>query len=67
MTSTFVTKQSDSKSSALFEVVGSPARYEVVTSPLLRRSGRPFEDKVLSNAKEKGKVFVTFSQPMEKQ
>ncbi|XP_067461201.1 xin actin-binding repeat-containing protein 1 isoform X2 [Thunnus thynnus] len=67
VTSTFVTKQSDSKSSALFEVVGSPARYEVVTSPLLRRSGRPFEDKVLSNAKEKGKVFVTFSQPMEKQ
>ncbi|KAM7378871.1 hypothetical protein PAMP_004465 [Pampus punctatissimus] len=66
VTSTFVTKQSDSKSSALFEVVGSPARYEVVTSPLLQRSGRPFEDKMLSNTKEKGKVFVTFSQPKEK-
>ncbi|XP_044075033.1 xin actin-binding repeat-containing protein 1 isoform X2 [Siniperca chuatsi] len=65
VTSTFVTKQSDSKSSALFEVVGSPARYEVMTSPLIRRSGRPFEDKV-SNAKEEGTVFVTFSQPKEK-
>ncbi|XP_062285370.1 xin actin-binding repeat-containing protein 1 [Scomber scombrus] len=67
VTSTFVTKQSDSESSALFGVVGSPARYEVMASPLLRRSGRPFEDKVLGNTKEKGKVFVTFSQPMEKQ
>ncbi|XP_071347951.1 xin actin-binding repeat-containing protein 1 isoform X2 [Trachinotus anak] len=61
-TSTFVTKQSDTKSSALFEVVGSPTRYEVMTSPLMRRSGRPFED----NAKEEGTVFVTFSQPKEK-
>ncbi|XP_070775550.1 LOW QUALITY PROTEIN: xin actin-binding repeat-containing protein 1 [Enoplosus armatus] len=66
VTSTFVTKQSDSKSSALFEVVGSPARYEVMTSPLIRRSGRPFEDKVSNNAKEEGTVFVTFSQPKEK-
>ncbi|XP_051261396.1 xin actin-binding repeat-containing protein 1 isoform X2 [Dicentrarchus labrax] len=65
VTSTFVTKQSDSKSSALFEVVGSPARYEVVTSPLIRRSGRSFEEKVPSNAKEEGTVFVTFSQPKE--
>lgn len=65
VTSTFVTKQSDSKSS-LFEVVGSPARYEVVTSPLIRRSGRFFEDKVKSNGKEEGTVFVTFSQPKEK-
>ncbi|KAL7386772.1 hypothetical protein ABVT39_013399 [Epinephelus coioides] len=64
VTSTFVTKQSDSKSSALFEVVGSPARYEVMTSPLIRRAGRPFDDKVLSN--EEGTVFVTFSQPKEK-
>uniref|UniRef100_A0A3B4WJW4 Xin actin binding repeat containing 1 n=1 Tax=Seriola lalandi dorsalis TaxID=1841481 RepID=A0A3B4WJW4_SERLL len=62
MTSTFVTKQSDAKSSALFEVVGSPTRYKVMTSPLMRRSGRPFED----NAKEEGTVFVTFSQPKEK-
>lgn len=66
MTSTYVTKQSDSKSSALFEVVGSPARYEVVTSPLMQRSGHPFEDKVLSDTKEEGTVFVTFSQPKEK-
>lgn len=66
VTSTFVTKQSDSKSSALFEVVGSPARYEVVTSPLMQRSGHPFEEKVLSSAKEEGTVFVTFSQPKEK-
>ncbi|XP_037643199.1 xin actin-binding repeat-containing protein 1 isoform X1 [Sebastes umbrosus] len=66
VTSTFVTKQSDSKSSTLFEVVGSPARYEVMTSPIIRRSGRPFEDKVLSNANEEGTVFVTFSQPKEK-
>uniref|UniRef100_A0A665XAH3 Xin actin binding repeat containing 1 n=1 Tax=Echeneis naucrates TaxID=173247 RepID=A0A665XAH3_ECHNA len=66
MTSTFVTKQSDTKSSALFEVVGNPTRYEVMTSPLMRRSGRLFEDKALSNAKEEGTVFVTFSQPKEK-
>lgn len=66
VTSTFVTKQSDSKSSALFEVVGSPARYEVMTSPLIRRSGRSFEDKMQSNSKEEGTVFVTFSQPKEK-
>uniref|UniRef100_UPI0037E78259 xin actin-binding repeat-containing protein 1-like n=1 Tax=Semicossyphus pulcher TaxID=241346 RepID=UPI0037E78259 len=66
VTSTFVTKQSDSKSSALFEVVGSPARYEVMTSPVIRRSGRPFEEKVLTNANEEGTVFVTFSQPKEK-
>nr|XP_020460188.1 xin actin-binding repeat-containing protein 1 [Monopterus albus] len=64
--STFVTKQSDNNSSTLFEVVGNPARYEVTTSPLMRRSGRFFEDKVLSNAKEEGTVFVTFSQPKEK-
>lgn len=67
VTSTFVTKQSDSKSSALFEMVGGPARYEVMTSPSLARAGRPFEDGVSGNSKEKGKVFVTFSQPMEKQ
>lgn len=66
VTSTFVTKQSDSKSSALFEVVGSPTRYEVMTSPLIRRSGRPVKDNVPSNAKEEGMVFVTFSQPKEK-
>ncbi|XP_054452432.1 xin actin-binding repeat-containing protein 1 [Anoplopoma fimbria] len=66
VTSTFVTKQSDSKSSALFEVVGSPARYEVMTSPIIRRSGRPFEDKSLKHTNEEGTVFVTFSQPKDK-
>ncbi|KAM3605176.1 uncharacterized protein V6R79_021823 [Siganus canaliculatus] len=60
VTSTFVTKQSDSKSSGLFEVVGSPARYEVVTSPAIRRSARSFDEKA------DGSVFVTFSQPSEK-
>ncbi|XP_030017303.1 xin actin-binding repeat-containing protein 1 [Sphaeramia orbicularis] len=66
VTSTVVTKQSDSKTPALFEVVGNPARYEVMSSPLMRRSGRPFEDKVLNKPKEEGTVFVTFSQPVEK-
>uniref|UniRef100_G3PGL1 Xin actin binding repeat containing 1 n=1 Tax=Gasterosteus aculeatus TaxID=69293 RepID=G3PGL1_GASAC len=65
VTSTTVTKQSDSKSSALFEVVGNPARYEVMTSPLIRRSGRTRE-KVLNHTNEGGTVFVTFSQPKEK-
>lgn len=65
-TSTFVTKQSDSKSSALFEVIGSPTRYEVMTSPLMQRSARPFEEKVSSKAKKDGTVFVTFSQPKNK-
>ncbi|XP_014857696.1 PREDICTED: xin actin-binding repeat-containing protein 1 isoform X2 [Poecilia mexicana] len=66
VTSTFVTNQPDSKTSALFEVVGGPARYEVTTSPLMQRSGRPFQDKVLSNARQNGTVFVTFSQPKQK-
>ncbi|KAM8849598.1 xin actin-binding repeat-containing protein 1 isoform 2-T4 [Spinachia spinachia] len=65
VTSTIVTKQSDSKPSALFEVVGNPARYEVMTSPLIRRSGRA-EDEVLNHMSEEGTVFVTFSQPKEK-
>uniref|UniRef100_A0A3Q2PSC1 Xin actin binding repeat containing 1 n=1 Tax=Fundulus heteroclitus TaxID=8078 RepID=A0A3Q2PSC1_FUNHE len=66
VTSTFVTNHPDNKTSALFEVAGGPSRYEVMTSPLWQRSGRPFEDKVLSNAKEDGTVFVTFSQPNQK-
>ncbi|KAK1879564.1 Xin actin-binding repeat-containing protein 1 [Dissostichus eleginoides] len=66
VTSTFVTKQSESKPSALFEVVGNPTKYEVMTSPLIRRSARPFEEKVLSTANNEGTVFVTFSQPKEK-
>ncbi|XP_075876751.1 xin actin-binding repeat-containing protein 1 isoform X2 [Nelusetta ayraudi] len=65
VTSTFFTKQADSKSSALFEVDGKPTRYGVVTSPLFQRSGQSFEDKVPNNAKDEGTVFVTFSQPKE--
>ncbi|CAJ1071598.1 xin actin-binding repeat-containing protein 1-like isoform X2 [Xyrichtys novacula] len=67
VTSTVVTKQSDANSSALFEVVGSPAKYEVMTSPSVKRSGCLFQDKMSRNPKEEGKVFVTFSQPKEKQ
>lgn len=66
VTSTVVTKQSDNKPAALFEVVGSPARYEVMTSPVIKRSGGVFEEKASSSTKEEGKVFVTFSQAKEK-
>lgn len=61
-TSTFVTKQSETKASSVFEVVSSPTRYEVMTSPLIRRSGRPFTESTQSNVKEGGAVFVTFGQ-----
>ncbi|XP_061926282.1 xin actin-binding repeat-containing protein 1 isoform X1 [Entelurus aequoreus] len=61
--STFVTKQSDSMPAALFEVVGSPTRYEVMTSPLVQRSSFPPKDEKLSKTDKKGKVFVAFSQP----
>ncbi|CAB1326800.1 unnamed protein product, partial [Coregonus sp. 'balchen'] len=57
-TSTFVTKQSEK-----FGVVATPTRYEVVTSPLMQRSGHPFSENAQSNAKEGGTVFVTFGQP----
>ncbi|XP_061653045.1 xin actin-binding repeat-containing protein 1 isoform X2 [Phyllopteryx taeniolatus] len=67
VTSTFVTEQSDGKSAAAFEVVGGPNTYKVMTSPLLQRSSRPSEDKKLTSTNEKGKVFVSFSQPKEKQ
>lgn len=63
MTSTFVTNHPDSETSARFEVVGSPTRYEVMRSPLIRRSRHAFEDKVPNKAKEEGTVFVTFSKP----
>lgn len=53
-TSTFVTKHSEK-----FGVATSPTRYEVVTSPIMQRSGHPFSE----NAKEGGTVFVTFGQP----
>lgn len=61
-TSTFVTKQSETKASSVFEVVSSPTRYEVMTSPVIRRSGRPFTESTQSNVKEGGAVFVTFGQ-----
>ncbi|KAG7260252.1 hypothetical protein CRUP_037036 [Coryphaenoides rupestris] len=64
--STVVTKQSNSKPTALFDIVGSPARYEVMTSPLMRRCDRKFSENVLNNTKAEGTVFVTFSQPTEK-
>ncbi|XP_078791611.1 xin actin-binding repeat-containing protein 1 isoform X2 [Oryzias latipes] len=63
VTSTFVSNHSDSKASALFEAMGSPTRYEAVTSPLMRRPRHPFDDKVFSRPKEEGTVFVTFSRP----
>ncbi|XP_061746126.1 xin actin-binding repeat-containing protein 1 [Nerophis ophidion] len=61
--STFVTKQSDSMPAALFEVVGSPTRYQVMTSPLVQRSSFPPKDEKLSKTDKKGKLFVPFSQP----
>ncbi|XP_019720367.1 xin actin-binding repeat-containing protein 1-like [Hippocampus comes] len=66
VTSTFVTKQSTDESAAVFEVGGAPNAFEVVTSPLLQTSRRPSEDQAPSHTNEKGKVFVTFSQPKEK-
>ncbi|KAM6948360.1 xin actin-binding repeat-containing protein 1 [Aplochiton taeniatus] len=56
-TSTFVTKQSESK---VFEVVSNPSRYEVISSP---RAGRSFSENAQSNVKQGGTVFVTFGQP----
>ncbi|KAM8839574.1 xin actin-binding repeat-containing protein 1-like [Synchiropus picturatus] len=66
VTSTFVSTQSDNESTALFGVVGGPSRYEVGTSPSLRRPAGSFGGSLLSNHTEKGNVFVTFSQPGEK-
>ncbi|XP_051944683.1 xin actin-binding repeat-containing protein 1-like [Hippocampus zosterae] len=66
VTSTFVTKQSTDESAAVFEVGGAPNAFEVVTSPLPQTSRRPSEDEAPSHTNEKGKVFVTFSQPKEK-
>lgn len=66
VTSTVFTKHADTKSSPLFDVDGSPSTYGVLTSPLIRRSGRPFEDEVASAANDEGTVFVSFSQPKEK-
>ncbi|CAL9689072.1 unnamed protein product [Knipowitschia caucasica] len=60
-TSTFVHKQSDSKSSASFEVI--PPRCEIITSPLMQR--HHFEDHGLKSKRE-GSVFVTFSPSMDK-
>ncbi|XP_061695911.1 xin actin-binding repeat-containing protein 1 isoform X1 [Syngnathoides biaculeatus] len=67
MTSTFVTERSDGQSAAVFEVLGGPNIYKVMTSPLLQRSCGPSEDKKLTDTNEKGEVFVTISQSNEKQ
>ncbi|XP_062336627.1 xin actin-binding repeat-containing protein 1 isoform X3 [Osmerus eperlanus] len=61
-TSTFVTKQSETKTAPLFEVVSCPTRYEVMASPLIRRSGHTFTESAQSSVKEGGTVFVTFGQ-----
>lgn len=66
VTSTVFTKHSDTQSSPLFDVDASPSTYGVGTSPLIRRSGRPFQDKVASAASAEGTVFVSFGQPKEK-
>lgn len=58
VTSTVFTKHSDATSSPLFD--------GVVTSPLIRRPGRPFEDKAARATSDEGTVFVSFSQPKEK-
>ncbi|XP_061589021.1 xin actin-binding repeat-containing protein 1 isoform X2 [Cololabis saira] len=62
-TSTIVTNNPESEAPALFEVVRSPTRYEVMASPLMQRSRHAFEDKASSKANEEGTVFVTFSKP----
>lgn len=66
-TSTFITNHSDRKPSALFGAAGGQTRYEVMTSPLLQRSERLFEDKVSSSTQGEGAVFVTFGKTKEKQ
>ncbi|MBN3312581.1 XIRP1 protein, partial [Atractosteus spatula] len=64
-TSTIVTKQSETKTSSSYEVVASPTRYEVMTSPRVRRSAHHFSEGPQSNCKVKegGTVFVTFGHP----
>lgn len=66
VTSTVFTKHSDTKSSALFDIDRNPNRYAATASPLIKRSGRPFEDEVAKASNDKGTVFVSFSQPKEK-
>lgn len=62
-TSTLITQQSENKTPGLFDVVGGSARYEVITSPLMRRSGHHISDNAQTNAKEGGTVFVSFGHP----
>lgn len=66
VTSTVFTKHSDTTSSPLFDLDGSPSTYGSVTSPLVRRSGRPFEDEAASTTNDGGTVFVSFGQAKEK-
>ncbi|XP_035284601.1 xin actin-binding repeat-containing protein 1 isoform X1 [Anguilla anguilla] len=62
-TSTIVTKQSETKTSSTFEVVANPTRYEVMTSPLIRRPVHTFTENPQFTGKEEGRVFVTFGHP----
>uniref|UniRef100_W5MUI2 Xin actin binding repeat containing 1 n=1 Tax=Lepisosteus oculatus TaxID=7918 RepID=W5MUI2_LEPOC len=64
-TSTIVTKQSETKTSSTYEVVASPTKYEVMTSPQVRRSAHHFSEGPQTNCKVKegGTVFVTFGHP----
>lgn len=60
-TSTFVTKQSETKAPSSHEVLTSSNKsVEVIASPLMRRSDRTFSERKQSNVKDSSKVFVTF-------
>ncbi|XP_061112327.1 xin actin-binding repeat-containing protein 1-like [Conger conger] len=59
-TSTIVTKQSETKTSSTYEVVANPTRYEVMTSPLIRRPVHTYSENPQNTCKEEGRVFVTF-------
>ncbi|XP_051554881.1 xin actin-binding repeat-containing protein 1-like isoform X2 [Myxocyprinus asiaticus] len=60
--STFVTRQSETELSSSYDVVTNPGRYEVMTSPILQRSGHTYSSNSLCKSKD-SKVFVTFSHP----
>ncbi|XP_068092050.1 xin actin-binding repeat-containing protein 1-like [Hyperolius riggenbachi] len=61
-TSTTVTKQSDTQSSSTYEVVSSHPRYEVTSSPLLRRHAMSAAENPNSTTNNTGGVvFVTFA------
>lgn len=62
-TSTIVTKQSETKTSSTYEVVANPTRYEVMTSPLIRRSAHTSSENPQYSGHDEGRVFVTFGHP----